>query len=135
MSYKEVLCDYCGEKAGLINSSKIYGTDYGMIWICKPCDAYAGVNKSRRDYKPLGRLANKELRSAKKIAYDSFIRLCDIKMVKDGCSKKEAKQAGYKWLASVLDIESNNCQFPKFNIDICKRVEFICNNITQKINS
>ena len=58
-----VMCPYCGERAVYTNSKEVYGRSYGMIYLCRPCDAYVGVHDGTA--KPLGRLANAELRAAK----------------------------------------------------------------------
>jgi uncharacterized protein YbaR (Trm112 family) len=31
-----LICPYCKNKSEFINSSEIYGVDYGMMFICKP---------------------------------------------------------------------------------------------------
>ncbi|MBL0255764.1 MAG: hypothetical protein IPQ27_12795, partial [Chitinophagaceae bacterium] len=43
--YAGLVCPYCGNKTEYIDSSFIYGKSYGMIYICKPYDAYVGVHK------------------------------------------------------------------------------------------
>ena len=66
----KVYCPYCGKEAELIDSSVIYGRSYGMAYICFDCDAYVGTHKGTE--KPLGRLANAELRKWKMRAHDAF---------------------------------------------------------------
>ncbi|MBO7256277.1 MAG: hypothetical protein J6V04_03005 [Bacteroidales bacterium] len=36
------ICPYCGKDSELIDSSEIYGTSYGPMYICRDCDAYVG---------------------------------------------------------------------------------------------
>lgn len=64
------VCPYCGRPTDLVDSEIIYGRSYGMIYLCRPCDAYVGINKVTG--LSLGRLANKELREAKKEAHYWF---------------------------------------------------------------
>ena len=66
-----VICDYCGTPADFVDSSVVYhGHSFGMIYLCPRCGAYVGVHKGSD--KPLGRLANSELRNWKKAAHAAF---------------------------------------------------------------
>lgn len=63
-------CPYCGKEAEWVDNSVIYGRRYGksyMMWICRPCDARVGCHQNTK--KPLGTLANKELREARMKAH------------------------------------------------------------------
>ena len=33
-------CPYCLKEPEYINSTEVYGKDYGMMYICKPCQAW-----------------------------------------------------------------------------------------------
>ena len=60
-------CPYCGGDAKWCPNREIYGRNYGksyMCYYCKPCNAYVGCHNNTR--KPLGTLANDELRSWRK---------------------------------------------------------------------
>ena len=57
---REVYCDYCGRRPEYVDSAVSYGKSYGMTLLCSPCNAYVGVHDGTN--KPLGRLANAELR-------------------------------------------------------------------------
>ena len=67
---RKVYCDYCGRQAEYVDSKVIYGKSYGMMYLCRNCMAYVGVHKGTD--KPLGRLANAELRYWKKRAHAVF---------------------------------------------------------------
>lgn len=67
---RKVHCDYCGRRAEYVDSKVIYGKSYGMIYLCRNCMAYVGVHKGSD--KPLGRLANAQLRHWKKEAHAAF---------------------------------------------------------------
>jgi hypothetical protein len=61
--YSDVHCPYCGKLAAWIPNEQVYGKRYGksyMCYYCAPCDAYVGCHNNTR--KPLGVMANKELR-------------------------------------------------------------------------
>ena len=56
-------CPFCGNEAEWVENKAIYGRNYGksfMCYLCKPCDAYVGCHQNTK--KPLGTMANKELR-------------------------------------------------------------------------
>lgn len=106
------VCPYCKGETEFIDSSVIYGKSYGMIYLCRPCDAYCGVHKGTD--KALGRLANKELRYWKKEAHKHFDRIWKEKHMK----RKEA----YQWLSDELGIASEYTHIGMFSIVTCKRV-------------
>lgn len=76
-------CPYCDGMPVYVDSSLVYGRSYGMIYLCHPCNAWVGVHKGTN--KPLGRLANAELREAKKAAHEAF-----DKIWKSGSSSRPA---------------------------------------------
>lgn len=100
-----------------------------MIYLCRHCKAWVGVHDGTD--KPLGRLANAELRSAKVHAHDCFDPLWLGKIRRDGCSKKQARMAGYKWLADQLGIETDRCHIGMFDVDMCNRVVEVCQSIRE----
>ena len=59
------ICPYCGQPTEYVDSAAVYhGISYGMIYLCRKCDAYVGVHRGTD--KALGRLANRSLREWKK---------------------------------------------------------------------
>ncbi len=113
----DVLCDYCSCPAVFTDSAEVYnGRSYGMIYLCKPCRAYVGVHKGTK--KPLGRLANAELRRMKIAAHYAFDHIW-----KDG---HETRKCAYKWLAGELKIEGNKCHIGMFDEDMCQKVVNVC---------
>jgi len=78
-----VTCPYCQSAAKLVGGRAIYPHRPDLaakrFWQCKPCDAYVGCHEAGNGQgdgtKPLGRLANAELRKAKKDAHYAFDRL------------------------------------------------------------
>lgn len=103
-------CPYCGNKTEYVDSSIIYGKSYGMIYLCKPCDAYCGVHKGTNI--SLGRLANKELREFKKEAHKYFDKIWQLKI--------EERSTAYKWLSEMLEIEKSQCHIGMFDEKQCK---------------
>lgn len=65
------ICPYCGQPTEYVDSAAVYhGISYGMIYLCRKCDAYVGVHRGTD--KALGRLANRSLREWKKRAHYYF---------------------------------------------------------------
>lgn len=59
-----MICPYCNKEAPWVSNEQIYGKRYGasyMCYYCKDCDAYVGCHNNTG--KPLGTMANKELRT------------------------------------------------------------------------
>lgn len=109
-----IWCPYCKGKAELIDSAEVYGTSYGLIWICRPCEAWVGTHKTSPVNAPLGRLANKELRKWKQAAHACFDPLWK--------TKKMTRNQAYKWLAEKLNIHHRCCHIGYFDVDQCKAV-------------
>ena len=126
-----VICPYCGMNAELVDSSEVYTRSYGLIWLCRPCDAYVGTHRNSTDHVPLGRLANAELRRWRVNAHSAFDPLWLAKMRRDGCSKGQARKAGYQWLAEQLGVPMSECHIGMFDVDMCKRVVQICSDLQQ----
>lgn len=108
----EVPCTYCEGQAELISSTRVYGgRDYGMLWACLKCQAWVGVHKGST--KPLGILANAELRTLKMRVHQVFDRLWKSGTV--------SRTKAYKWLAEQMQIPPNKCHIGMFNDVMCKR--------------
>ncbi len=124
----KLTCAYCGKTAKLSMSSahRYHGRDYGPIWECDPCEAWVGCHPGTT--KPLGRLANKELRLAKIAAHDAFDGLWRRKVQKEKCSKSHARSKGYAWLAAQLGISPQQCHIGMFDVAMCRRVVEVCRN-------
>lgn len=73
------ICPYCGKPTEYVDSSVIYGRSYGMIYLCRDCKAYVGVHKGTDQ--ALGRLANAELREAKKEAHFYFDQIAKTSLI------------------------------------------------------
>ena len=108
------ICPYCGKETEFVDSSIIYGKSYGMIYLCKPCDAYCGVHKGTN--KSLGRLANRQLRQAKKEAHKYFDKIWNLKLMK--------RHKAYKWLSEKLKIDPKYTHIGMFSEKTCKDVVY-----------
>jgi len=117
-------CPYCGKKSKLEDSSEVYSKSYGLIYLCKDCNAYVGVHKGTKI--PLGRLANEVLRRKKRVAHYYFDFLWNRKIEKENCSRRKARYAAYKWLAECLEISKNKCHIGMFDEETCEKVVEVC---------
>lgn len=127
MAETKVICPYCDLDAELVDSAEIYnGKSYGMMWLCRQCGAYVGTHNNSPSHKPLGRLANAELREYKKAAHDAFDVLWMRKMQKEKISKSKARRSAYEWLSSQLGISKKNCHIGMMDVATCKRVIDLC---------
>lgn len=117
------ICPYCGSKTVLVDSKVVYKISYGMIHYCEPCKAWVGVHPGTTD--ALGRLANSELREAKKMAHFYFDKLWREK-IERGIKKGKARGKAYAWLSKQLNIPAAETHIGWFDVDMCKRVVEIC---------
>lgn len=110
-------CPYCGNEAELVTGKEIYPyrTDLHskQFWLCKSCDAYVGCHGYTS--RPLGTMANKELRMLRKKTHDTFDPLWK------GKSKRQRREM-YKELAKKLGIEVTDCHIGRFGKSTCMKV-------------
>lgn len=109
-----VVCPYCSKAASLLkNSGELYhGRNYGPVWLCRPCQAWVGCHKNTT--RPLGRLANAELRAIRIKAHSAFDPLW-----RNG---RMPRQDAYALLASGLGINPSECHIGMFDEQRCRDV-------------
>lgn len=114
-------CPYCGEEAVLTTGAVIYPRlahlHANTMYSCLPCGAWVGCHEGTT--RPLGRLANAELRQAKMATHRVFDRIW-----KDG--PKGARGAAYHWLAGALGISIEDCHIGMFDVAMCRRAIAAC---------
>ncbi|MBK8752385.1 MAG: hypothetical protein IPL99_12380 [Candidatus Competibacteraceae bacterium] len=120
----EPVCPYCGHASRQVNGKIIYPhrPDLYDKWFyqCAPCEAYVGCHPGTE--RPLGRLANVELRQAKIAAHAAFDPLWQ--------SRHAHRRDAYAWLAEQLGIAVKHCHIGQFDIDQCRRVVVVCTSVT-----
>lgn len=117
-----VTCAYCNKPAELVGGEEIYPHRPDLyqkkFWRCRPCKAYVGCHKPNVGYgdgtRPLGRLANAELRAAKSAAHAAFDPIWQNGIARRG--------SAYAWLANKLGIQPKQCHIGEFDVEQCKRV-------------
>lgn len=113
----KVACPYCGQEAVFTDSSEVYqGQSYGMIYLCRPCEAWVGVHKGTD--RALGRLANRDLRQATMAAHAAFDPFWKTGVM--------TRSVAYCWLARKLRINPKDCHIGMFDEAQCWRVVSIC---------
>lgn len=127
------ICPYCGRAAELQDSAMLYdGRSFGAVWVCPgwpACDAYVGCHKDTD--RPLGRLANKELRELKKQAHAAFDPIWKARYFRKrredpSYVKGMARGGRYKRLAELMGIPKTECHIGMFDIDRCRLAIEIC---------
>ena len=107
------VCTECGKDARLGETTEIYGKDYGKAWLCADypdCDNYCGVHRDTN--KPLGTMANKELRQLRKRchkAFDDEWRYGDV-----------TRNESYEQLANWMKIPVKECHFGMMDVKRCE---------------
>lgn len=120
-----ITCPYCGKSAELVTGRVIYPhlrhLHSKMFWQCAPCDAYVGCHESGSGTKPLGRLANAELRKLKREVHVVFDPLWQ-----DG---RQSRKEAYCYLADCLGIPYAECHVGLFDEETCRRAIEICREV------
>lgn len=115
-----MLCPYCNSEAALVTGATIYPHSHHLrnrkYYYCAPCNAYVGTHEITG--KPLGTLANKELRRARCQTHEAF----------DGLWKtgKMSRSAAYTWLAHSIGLAPQQCHIGMFNYERCQQVIELC---------
>lgn len=120
-------CDYCGRETRRVTGADVYRNRPGLrdkiIYQCEPCGAWVGCHPGTD--RPLGRLANAELRQAKMAAHAAFDPIWKARAGKDQSAKK-ARGAAYGWLAVALGIKRDDCHIGMMDVATCRRVVEVC---------
>lgn len=120
MQSRNPACPYCGKMSVQTSGREIYPHRpdlYSKVFYqCAPCDAYVGCHPGTD--RPMGRLANAELRRAKLAAHAAFDPIW-----KGG---RRNRRSAYKWLAGKLGISPDECHIGMFDVERCRKVIAIC---------
>lgn len=129
------LCD-CGEVSELVTGKEIYPHRADLhskaFYRCPgECDAYVGCHPGTR--RPLGRLADPELRHWKSQAHRAFDpiwkRRFEERSALDPDYKKGMARGGrYKKLAELLGIPKEECHIGMFTVELCKQTVALCHS-------
>ena len=110
-----VLCPYCGKRAKRVTGAELYPKHPACanrgFWVCYPCDARVGTHL---DGRPLGTLADGELRGLRKRVHD---KLDPIWLAHR--DKGRARKKAYQRLADALGITVDRCHVGEFDVATC----------------
>ena len=122
-------CPYCNGTATLRTNDVVYGKIYGhgKMYICEnfpSCDSYVGCHENGT---PLGSIANKPLRVARKKAHSCFDPLW---MNKSEFRRFLRRKDAYLYLSEYLDIPYEETHIGFFDEEKCRLVVEFCKHIT-----
>lgn len=102
------ICPFCGHEVVKTSNKEIYGKEYGngVCYLCRNCKASVGTHP---DGRPLGILANREMRILKKACHDLF----DYVWKTD----KMPRNSAYEILSEKLQIDIKDCHFGHFDME------------------
>lgn len=117
-----VSCQYCGSAAQLVMGDKIYPHRKDLFnlkfWYCDNEHEPAYVGCHRGGKKPLGTLANAELRRWKSAAHKAFDPLWN----RGRKSPKKSRASAYAWLSKVMELDAKDTHIGMFSVEQCKQV-------------
>lgn len=119
------ICPYCERNTEYVDSKEVYGVSYGMIYLCRSCQAWCGVHKGSN--KSLGRVANATLRDLKKEAHFHFDQIWK--------SGQISRHKAYKWLSKSMDISFEMTHIGMFDEQQCKKAIKLCKEYEYKRNN
>jgi hypothetical protein len=104
----KINCPYCEKEAPWCENKEKYGKNYGksyMCYYCKDCDSYVGCHENTR--KPLGTMANKELRQWRMSVHEYIDPLWKEGNIKRGSLYRIlSEHLGYEYHTGESDIET-----------------------------
>ena len=116
----EMKCNYCDKEPKIESGKRVYPHRQDLreklFWLCENCGAYVGCHGNTD--KPLGKLANKEVRLLRRQAHRLFDNLWK--------NKKMRRKEAYQWLAVRLSIDYNDCHIGMFDKRRCNKVIKLC---------
>jgi len=116
------ICPYCGKESKQVLGNEIYcgraSTEKDIFYECLPCGAYVGCH--RYSDRPLGNLANYELRAIRVKTHKAFDWIWHNPKL-----TKMNRTTSYQWLARQLGIVPNKCHIALFDESLCHRTQDI----------
>lgn len=125
MKYRnyQINCPYCGSPALCRPASIVHGSSVlekgRYLYICShwpECDSYVAAHK--KDKRPMGNLANKELRHKRMLAHRALEELQQARHME--------KWAVYLWLQGHLNLNEEQAHIGLFSEQMCEQVISLC---------
>jgi len=112
-----MICQYCGKHAKAVTGAVIYPHRRDLaslkFYQCSPCDAFVGCHKLSG--RPLGTLANSELREWRKRAHAAFDPLW-----RDHVFSSRAN--AYAWIAEKMKLTKKDTHIAMFDAAKCEEL-------------
>lgn len=126
----KIYCPYCGAEAKLRPASVVYKENTidedGYLFVCDrypQCDSYVGAHRDSK--RPMGTLANSELRNRRILAHRAFNQIW-----KSGVMTRDQ---AYKWLQAKLCLNEQQTHIAMFSEYMCDQVIAVCNEVCQRL--
>ncbi|WP_369675649.1 zinc-finger-containing protein [Klebsiella pneumoniae] len=119
------ICHLCDSRIKIATHEEVYGRNYSdwpYMYLCEGCGAYVGLHPFTAI--PLGTLADKRTREARKLCKEPFERIWRTGVM----SRSEA----YEWLASKMGIPQQECHFGWFTAEQCNLAMAHCNDLFKR---
>lgn len=122
---KHVPCPYCEQATVFTDSSEVYRKSYGMIYLCRDCDAFVGVHGSTVN--PLGTPAKRKLRELRKCCHGTLDYYWRTKQV--------TRSALYSWMMTVMQLPKERAHIAMLSETECLNLLYHAQEVTpEKIN-
>ena len=128
MNKYQINCPYCGAPAICRPASTIHGActwqKGSYLYLCSrwpACDSYVAAHK--KDHRPMGSLANKNLRRKRIQAHQALEELRQDRHME--------KWAIYLWLQGKLQMDPDKVHISMFSEEMCDRVTALCREALQ----
>lgn len=123
----QLICAECGgTDIACVSGDVIYPhrPDLHATWFWRcACGAYVGCHGDTQE--PMGTPAGPATRSARGEAHAAFDALWKRKVAR-GTPRKEARNAGYAWLAREMGLDVEDTHIGSFTTEQCERVVELC---------
>jgi hypothetical protein len=120
---KPPICPYCKQDSKLVKGDTIYPHQKDLhaksFYLCAPCNAWVGCHPS--SIAPLGILADKDLRRARRTAHLALDPLW-----RNDTTRRQARARTYNWLSRQLCIPLSECHIGMFDLERCSRTVQLC---------
>lgn len=117
-------CPYCGKPCNFVDSKEVYRESHGMIYICRPCQAWVGVHYKDSD-QSYGFVAVKSLRNLRHEAHKWFDGLWQKKQ-EQGTKRKQAQSLARQWMAGFLKIAIEEAHIGMCTEEQCLKIIEMC---------
>lgn len=128
------ICPYCGKPAACVTGADVYPhrSDLAQkpFWMCAPCGAWIGCHPGTTQ--PLGRLADAELRAAKRAAHEVFDPLWRTNGSRN--RNRKSRERAYAALSRALGIPKGGaCHIGEMDLEQCWRTVALCPDLAKEL--